>query len=354
MLSHIDENWQPQMVDISDKPASDRRAVAEAIIELPPLFKTYVGRGELFLKKGQVLQTAVIAGTMAVKKTAEAIPFCHPIPISSCQFQTQLSIRDDTVQIRLQCEVKTRGPTGVEMESLHGVTVAALTVYDMCKSVSHQIVIREVRLLAKSGGQKTLSQHPLYGLVLTGGKSQRMGRDKALLDYYGQPHAQYLYNLLADHCERVFLSARPGQWQGTPLADLPTLVDVLPSEGPISGILTALRAHPQVNWLVVACDLPYLNDQTLAPLLQQYREDVVATCYYHPQDGFPEPLCAIYTPRALAVFEAAYGEGIRCPVRVLQRSRCHLITPPQPITTANVNTPEEYKKVLHHVRCQRF
>ncbi|MCS6943747.1 MAG: cyclic pyranopterin monophosphate synthase MoaC [Geminocystis sp.] len=352
MLSNINDNQQPQMVDISDKPVSERRAVAEAIVELPPVFRTYLQQGELSLKKGPVLQTAIIAGTMAVKRTADAIPFCHPLPVTSCQFHTEIQTLEDKLQIRLQCEVKTRHNTGVEMESLHGVTIAALTVYDMCKSVSPHIVIRDVRLLAKSGGKKTLGQYPLYGLVLTGGKSQRMGKDKALLDYYGQPHAQYLYNLLSGYCERVFLSARPQQWQGTPLAELPTLVDELPSEGPITGILTALRAYPHVNWWVVACDLPYLNEENLAPLFRQYREDVVATCYHHPQDGFPEPLCAIYTPKALAVFEAAYQEGLRCPVKILQQVPCHRISPPHPTTTANINTPEEYTQALHYVRSQ--
>ncbi len=353
MFSHIDENQQPQMVDISAKEVSDRRAVAVALIDLPPVFLAYQERNELCLKKGPVLQTAIIAGTMAVKRTAEAIPFCHPLPISACRFEAELQPREDRLHIRLQCEVKTRDRTGVEMESLHGVTVAALTVYDMCKALSHDIVIREVRLLAKSGGKKTLGQYPLYGLVLTGGKSERMGRDKALLEYYGQPHAQYLYQLLSQYCEQVFLSARSQQWQGTPLAALPTLTDTVPSEGPIAGILTALRTYPQVNWLVVACDLPYLSDQTLAPLLQHYREDVVATCYHHPQEGFPEPLCAIYTPQAREVFEAAHAAGQRCPVKVLQQAGCHRIPPPHATATANINTPEDYTHALHHVRAQR-
>jgi len=353
MFSHINENQQPQMVDVSEKEVSDRRAVAVALIDLPPVFLAYQHQNELCLKKGPVLQTAIIAGTMAVKRTAEAIPFCHPLPITACRFAAELRPLGDRLHVRLECDVKTRDRTGVEMESLHGVTIAALTVYDMCKALSADIVIREVRLLAKSGGKKTLGQYPLYGLVLTGGKSERMGRDKALLEYYGQPHAQYLYHLLSHHCEQVFLSARSHQWQGTPLADLPSLVDTLPSEGPISGILTALRTYPRVNWLVVACDLPYLKDRTLLPLLQQYREDVVATCYHHPQERFPEPLCAIYTPQALPVFEAAYAAGLRCPVKVLQQSRCHCIPPLDATTTANINTPEDYTHALHYVRAQR-
>lgn len=346
MFAHLKECHQPQMVDVSHKPSTDRRAVAQAIMRLPEPFLTHLNGGEILLPKGPVLQTAIVAGTMAVKKTAEAIPFCHPLPISSCRFETELIPHKDELEIRLRCEVKTTGPTGVEMESLHGVSIAALTVYDMGKSVSPDIVIQEIRLLAKSGGKQTRGQYPLYGLVLTGGHSRRMGRDKALLIYHrGQPHAQYLYELLESYCERVFLSARPGQWQGTPLAALPTLEDALPSEGPLSGLLTAFQAYPQVNWLVVACDLPYVNAENLAPLIRQYREDVVATCYRHPQAHFPEALCAIYTPQARTILEQAYQGGERCPVRILAQAPCHVIDPPDARTTTNINTPEEYAHV---------
>ncbi|MCS7031751.1 MAG: cyclic pyranopterin monophosphate synthase MoaC [Gloeomargarita sp. SKYG116] len=350
MFSHLHARQQPQMVDVSGKPITERRAVAQAIVQLPAPFLAYVQNSDLLLAKGPVLQTAIIAGTMAVKKTADMIPFCHPLPITSCRFETDICTQAQGVEIRLRCEVKTTSQTGVEMESLHGASIAALTVYDMCKSVSQEIVIQEIKLLAKSGGKQTLGQYPLYGLVLTGGKSQRMGQDKALLSYHGKPHAQYLYELLQTCCERVFLSARPGQWHGTPLAELPTLVDALPSDGPMSGLLTAFRAYPQVNWLVVACDLPYLNRDNLAPLIAHYREDVVATCYRHPQAHFPEALCAIYTPQALAVFEQAYHQGERCPVRILSRSPCHLIDPPDAQTTTNVNTPEEYAHVCAQTR----
>ncbi|MCS6960199.1 MAG: cyclic pyranopterin monophosphate synthase MoaC [Pseudanabaenaceae cyanobacterium SKYGB_i_bin29] len=350
MFSHINSQNQPQMVDVSHKEITARRAVAQAIIRLPAGFLQHMERGEILTKKGAVLQTAIIAGTMAVKRTADAIPFCHPIPITSCQFHTEVLPQTDRVEVYLRCEVKTSDRTGVEMESLHGVTIAALTVYDMCKSVSQEIVIQEIKLLAKSGGKKTLGQYPLYGLVLTGGKSKRMGRDKALLEYRGKPHAQYLYELLQEFCDRVFLSARSGQWQNTPLADLPTIYDSFPSDGPISGMLTAFQAYPQVNWLVVACDLPYLDEQNLAPLVEKYREDVVANCYYHPQKKFPEALCAIYTPQAFSVFNKYYNEGVMCPVQILAQSPCQLLEPPSPHTTANINTLAEYEEVQVNVQ----
>lgn len=349
MFSHIDSKNQPQMVDISNKGMTERRAVAQAILKLPAVFLPYVQSQEIFLKKGAVLQTAIIAGTMAVKRTADTIPFCHTIPITGCRFETEIIPQTDSLEIYLRCEVKTCDRTGVEMESLHGVSIAALTIYDMCKSVSHEIMIREIKLLAKSGGKKTLGQYPLYGLVLTGGQSKRMGRDKALLAYYGKPHAQYLYELLEEFCEKVFLSTRSHQWQNTPLANLPTIIDSLPSEGPISGMLSAFRTYPQVNWLVVACDLPYVNRENLLPLIEKYREDVIATSYYNLEQNFPEPLCAIYTPNALPIFEKFYGEGLKCPVKILARSNCQLLPPPSTETTTNINTPEEYENVRSQI-----
>lgn len=333
------------MVDVSAKEITDRRAVAQGIVKLPAIFLKYLENGELYLKKGAVLQTAIIAGTMAVKRTASAIPFCHALPITSCKIHTDIIAKVDHLEILVRCEVKTSDRTGVEMESLHGVSIASLTIYDMCKSLSPEIVIQEIKLLAKSGGKKTLGEYPLYGLVLTGGQSKRMGRDKALIDYHGQPHAQYLYELLQEMCEKVFLSARSQQWQNTPLAHLPTIVDTLPSRGPMSGMLSAFRAFPDVNWLIVACDLPHLTRAGLAPLLEKYREDVIATCYYHPEEKFPEPLCAIYTPKALPVFTDFYSKGINCPVKILSQSPCQFLPPPDLTTTTNINTSAEYAQL---------
>ncbi|MEY2983844.1 MAG: molybdenum cofactor biosynthesis protein, partial [Cyanobacteriota bacterium] len=297
--------------------------------------------------KGPVIQTAIIAGTMAVKKTAELIPFCHTLPIQSCKFATELQIVENTLELTLRCTVKTCYKTGVEMEALCGVSVAALTVYDMAKALSPDIAIAATRLLAKTGGKSDFSRRPLYGLVLTGGKSQRMGRDKALLDYRGQPHAQYLYELLTPLCDQVFLSSRPQQWQGTGLDALPQLVDQGESRGPFSGIFTALTTHPQVNWLVVACDLAYLEAQSLQTLVNQAKQDAVATCYRHVEKGFPEALCGIYTPLALPLFKKAHQAGIYCPVKILQMGNCHLIDPETDRPLTNINTPEAYAQARH-------
>lgn len=341
MFTHLDQKHQPRMVDITHKSESERCAVAQTQIQLPAIMKPYLQGQELFLKKGAVIQTAIIAGTMAVKKTADLIPFCHTLPIQACNFTVNI---DENLCITLQCEVKTTYKTGVEMEALCGVSVASLTIYDMCKSVSSQIIIKNTQLLSKTGG-KSEQKNPIYGLVLTGGKSQRMQRDKALLEYQGKPHAQFIYEALTPYCEKVFISARQDQWHNTPLASLPTLIDQQDSVGPFAGILTALETYPQVNWLIMACDLAYFQPKMIEKLINHARYNVVATCYQNQDQGFPEALCGLYTPLALKLFQKAKKAKIYCPVKILQMGDYHLISPDQPLDIANINTPDEYAKV---------
>jgi len=344
MAGHFNEKSQPRMIDISYKPIVPRQATAQAQIQLPMKLKDYIRGGDIYLKKGAVLQTAIVAGTMAVKKTEQLIPFCHQIPIEGCDFEVNMN---EHLLITIKCTVKTTAKTGVEMEALCGVTVATLTIYDMCKSVSPHIVIRDTRLLTKTGGKTKLLERPLYGLILTGGRSKRMGRDKALLAHNGQPCALYLYELMQLYCQHVFLSSRSGQWIGTPLESLPTLPDSVSSVGPISGLLTAFQAHPEVNWLVLACDLMWIQRTTIEHLLSQYQETTIATCYINSEHGFPEPLCTLYTPKAHAIFAKAYHNGIYCPVEILKNQPCTLVMPQNADELMNVNTPEDYASITN-------
>ena len=143
------------MVDVSDKPATAREAVAESRILLPIIVASEIRNGDIATKKGPVLGTAIVAGTMAVKRTSELIPFCHPIPIDSIKFAIDLIEQDDgSAVVRIRCTVKNEAKTGIEMEALTGASIAALTIYDMCKALSHDIVILETRLLHKSGGKR--------------------------------------------------------------------------------------------------------------------------------------------------------------------------------------------------------
>jgi cyclic pyranopterin phosphate synthase len=154
-FTHLDADGQPGMVDVGAKEVTLRIARAEALVKLPPEVLAAFGEAdELESKKGPVLQTARLAGTMAVKRTSDLIPLCHPLPIEKIGFETVLE-REASI-IRITCEVRARYKTGVEMEALTGASVAALTVYDMCKALSHAIEIGPVRLVAKSGGKRNV------------------------------------------------------------------------------------------------------------------------------------------------------------------------------------------------------
>lgn len=150
-LTHIDEQNRPTMVDVGDKAITRRDAHAQSTVRLPADIAIRFADGDIQTAKGPVFATAIIAGVMAAKKTAELIPFCHPIGLDSCKIDVRLSA-DDKVIIDCHCSVKHK--TGVEMEALTGASVAALTVYDMCKALSHDIVIEATRLMAKHGGKR--------------------------------------------------------------------------------------------------------------------------------------------------------------------------------------------------------
>ncbi len=149
-FSHLDESGNPGMVDVGGKPVTRRTAVARARMELPPEVTAALQDGDIITPKGPVFQTAIIAGTMAVKRTAESIPFCHPVPVDRCRITIEPD--SDGSALTVTCEAGASYVTGVEMEALHGAAVASLTIYDMCKSISHGMVIRDLGLVRKTGG----------------------------------------------------------------------------------------------------------------------------------------------------------------------------------------------------------
>ena len=156
MLTHVDKALRPSMVDVGDKAVTTRTAKAQAIVRFPEAMAEQLeAGGELRTKKGPVFDTAVVAGVMAVKRTHELIPFCHPLPIDNCQIQLRWGADRDLV---IECTVRTHYKTGVEMEAMTGASVAALTVYDMCKALSHDIVLSDTRLLEKTGGKRDVGQ----------------------------------------------------------------------------------------------------------------------------------------------------------------------------------------------------
>jgi cyclic pyranopterin phosphate synthase len=145
------------MVDVSAKPATVREARAECLVRFPAGVAAQLRDSGLRSAKGSIVDTAIIAGTMAVKRTHELIPFCHPLPIDGCRLA--IDWRTD-MTLRIDCVVKTTHRTGVEMEALTGATVAALTVYDMCKALSHRIVIGPAKVLGKRGGKRDFGAVP--------------------------------------------------------------------------------------------------------------------------------------------------------------------------------------------------
>ncbi len=153
-FTHLDDSGSPRMVDVGNKGISVRTAIAESKIVLGKEIISLFKNDELHTKKGPVFQTAIIAGIMATKKTHDLIPMCHPLALDHSSIIIQI-INEQEVSV--QCTVKTEGKTGVEMEALTGVSVAALTVYDMCKSISKSIVIKETKLLSKTGGKSDYS-----------------------------------------------------------------------------------------------------------------------------------------------------------------------------------------------------
>ncbi|OIN59921.1 cyclic pyranopterin monophosphate synthase MoaC [Arsenicibacter rosenii] len=149
-FSHLDAQGNPSMVDVGQKAVTKRTARARSLVVLPEEVMTHLESNDIQTKKGPVFQTAIIAGTMAAKRTDELIPLCHSLGLDNCR----ITITTDGHDAIVDCTVSTEGKTGVEMEALVGASVAALTIYDMCKAFSHDIVIKSTQLMEKSGGKR--------------------------------------------------------------------------------------------------------------------------------------------------------------------------------------------------------
>ncbi len=193
----------------------------------------------------------------------------------------------------------------------------------------------------------------LLGLLLAGGESRRMGRDKAALDYDGQPQLLRAFKLLQLLVDRVFVSLRAEQQAESLRSTLPQIHDHPGLSGPLAGIVAAQCAHPEVAWLVVACDLPNLDQATLANLIRQRYSNKLATAYASEHDGLPEPLCAIYEPTSAAALQAFIASGGHCPRKFLRSHDCQLLALPRAGTLDNINTPQELARELGRVAASR-
>jgi cyclic pyranopterin phosphate synthase len=149
-FSHLDHTGKATMVDVSAKAVTHRLATARTIVYLPEEVLSQLINGDLQTKKGSVFQTAIIAGIMAAKKTGDLIPLCHPLGLDNCKIDIEFNNQQEVV---INCTAIITAKTGIEMEALVGASIAALTIYDMCKALSHDIVIKETRLIEKTGGK---------------------------------------------------------------------------------------------------------------------------------------------------------------------------------------------------------
>ncbi len=186
----------------------------------------------------------------------------------------------------------------------------------------------------------------VYGLVLAGGKSRRMGRDKALLLRDGQSQLAHMVSLLDTVVARVFVSARSDQTGDSERSRFDMIVDRYDDMGPIAGILSALQEYPQADWLVVACDLPNIDGATLQFLLENISENQPFTAFRSSHDGLPEPLCAVYQAGSDKVLREFIDAGMVCPRKVLIRSETCLLDQPNPSSLDNVNTPDDLEQSI--------
>lgn len=182
---------------------------------------------------------------------------------------------------------------------------------------------------------------PVWGLVLAGGKSRRMGSDKALLRQDGETQLSRAVTMLQEQLERVFISTRADQADDVERRKFSRIVDRYDDMGPVAGILSAMDTHSEVSWLVLACDLPNIDAATIAHLLQHCSTEHVATAYESVHDGLPEPLCAIYRPASRTVIDTFVGQGMACPRKMLINSDTCLLAQPNPGALHNINSPAD-------------
>ena len=154
-LTHIDSDGKASMVDVGEKKVTRRSATARCVVDLPENVIAEIEGDELVLKKGPVFQTAILAGVMGAKQTSNLIPLCHPIALENCKIDIK---KVEGGKIQIDCTATIHSKTGVEMEALTGVSVAALTIYDMCKAMSHDIVISQIQLISKTGGKRDFNR----------------------------------------------------------------------------------------------------------------------------------------------------------------------------------------------------
>ena len=183
----------------------------------------------------------------------------------------------------------------------------------------------------------------IFGLILAGGYSRRMGQDKALLEFHGKPQIEHVHDLLQKSCSKVFLSKRGDQ---KPYKDIDSINDSHEFQmWTLGGILSAMKEYPDAAWLVVACDLPFITEETIQTFLTHRDTQKTATAFISTHDALPEPLCAIWEGHAYESILKLFKEGIHCPRKVLIKSNAHLLKQADPHWLDNINTVREYEQL---------
>ena len=188
-----------------------------------------------------------------------------------------------------------------------------------------------------------MSTQNLNGLVLAGGRSSRMGSDKSQINYHGQPQYVHLVNLLASHCDKVFLSCKTNQ----SFADVDVIRDSFAIDTPLNGILSAMEQHPEVAWLSVPVDIPSITDDTFRYLISHRDTKKMATCFFDSEGERPEPLLTIWEPAALPAMKMFYEAGGYSPRKFLESHPIKLVAAPDVNMLTNINTTSDmnaYKK----------
>lgn len=193
---------------------------------------------------------------------------------------------------------------------------------------------------------KELSSTPLYGLVLAGGRSIRMGQDKGNMQWHGKAHRYYMGDMLSEICDKVFISCRQGQ-EAEVGGEFDTITDSIDGKGPLIAIRSAFAAFPNTAWLIVACDLPLLDRATLQQLISERDKSKIATTFKSPFDGLPEPLITIWEPESAEVLRRHMEDGFTCPRKALIRNeeRVKIVIATDERSLSNANTPEDAVRV---------
>jgi len=199
---------------------------------------------------------------------------------------------------------------------------------------------------------KKAKEAPLHGLILVGGKSKRMDKDKAMLSYYGKPQFEHCADLLSQYVEKVYVSSREGQIEGD-AQNIEQIHDIFVNQGPMGGVLSSMAYDPKAAWLVVACDLPFLDEECITNLINQRNHLKFATCYSSSTDFLPEPLCAIYEPKTRMRLMQFMSYGIRCPREVFIHSDVQYLSLVNKNALNNINHFHEYQKAAQELDQKR-